>query len=92
MVSQADLLLGEHTDLVARTAVAKVRRWLDAPEIRQTNNAAVLICDDPDRLSVALAHHPRLCRIEVGLPAARADGQQGSGMATSSAETEACTV
>lgn len=70
VVSQADLLLGEHTDLATRTAVAKVRRWLDAPEIRQTNNAAVLICDDPDRLSVALAHHPRLCRIEVGLPTA----------------------
>ena len=70
VVSQADLLLGEHTDLATRTAVAKVRQWLDAPEIRQTNNAAVLICDDPDRLSVALAHHPRLCRIEVGLPTA----------------------
>jgi hypothetical protein len=70
VVSQADLLLGRHGDVAARSAAAKVRLWLDAPEIRQTNNAAVLIVDDPDRLATALAHHPRLCRVEVGLPPA----------------------
>lgn len=68
IVSQAELLLGRSTDALSRAAVAKVRAWLDAPEIRQTNNAAVLIADDPDQVSAALAHHPRLCRVEVGLP------------------------
>ena len=68
VVSQADLLLGGHPDVLTRAATAKVRCWLDAPQIRQTNNAAVLIADDPERLAPALRHHPRLCRIEVGLP------------------------
>ncbi|MBO83776.1 MAG: hypothetical protein CL927_00330 [Deltaproteobacteria bacterium] len=68
VVSQADLLLGAQMDALSRAATAKVRQWLDMPEIRQTNNAAVLIADDPDRLAMALRHHPRLCRIEVGLP------------------------
>jgi len=70
IVSQADLLLGSSSDALSRAAIAKVRMWLDAPEIRQTNNAAVLICDDPDQISSVLAHHPRLCRVEVGLPSA----------------------
>ena len=70
IVSQAELLLGPPADPLGRAAVAKVRMWLDAPEIRETNNAAVLIADDPDQISAALAHHPRLCRVEVGLPAA----------------------
>ena len=70
IVSQAELLLGRSSDALTRAAVAKVRTWLDAPEIRQTNNAAVLIADDPEQVSAVLAHHPRLCRIEVGLPPA----------------------
>ena len=60
--------MGVHPDVLTRAATAKVRRWLDAPQIRQTNNAAVLIADDPERLALALRRHPRLCRIEVGLP------------------------
>ncbi len=68
IVRQAELLLGPHLDVISRSAVAKVRTWLDAPQMRQTNNVAVLIADHPDHLSPLLREHPRLFRIRVGSP------------------------
>lgn len=70
ILSQAALLLGHGADLGTRTAVAKVRRWLDEPGIRQTNNVAVLIVDRLDQLSPQVRHHPRLHTIAVGKPSA----------------------
>jgi len=61
---QAELLL------TSPASVAKVRRWLDAPGIRQTNNVAVLIADRADALPTQLLQHPRLCALRVGRPSA----------------------
>ncbi len=68
VLENADLLLSDTDDPITRARVATVRRWLDSPAIRDTNNAAVLLVDDPSRLARALASHPRLCRVEVGAP------------------------
>jgi hypothetical protein len=68
VLEQADLLLAATDDPTTRARVASVRRWLDSPAIRSTNNAAVLIVDAPARLAPALAEHPRLFPIEVGPP------------------------
>jgi hypothetical protein len=68
VVHQAELLLGQSMDLSTRMAVAKVRRWLDEPHIRDTNNVAVLVVDEIERLSPLIAGHPRLFPICVGLP------------------------
>jgi len=68
VVHQAELLLGQSMDLSTRVAVAKVRRWLDEPRIRDTNNVAVLVVDDIESLSPLLARHPRLFPICIGLP------------------------
>jgi len=68
VLEHADLLLSATDDPTTRARVATVRRWLDSPAIRDTNNAAVLLVDDPRGLAPALASHPRLCRVEVGPP------------------------
>ena len=68
ILEHADLLLPATDDPTTRARVASVRRWLDSPAIRSTNNAAVLVVDDPARLAPALASHPRLFTIEVGAP------------------------
>ena len=68
IVQQAELLLGSAVEPGARAAVASVRRWLDDPGARQTNNVAVFIVDDLSALSPLLRHHPRLFPIEVGGP------------------------
>ncbi len=69
LIQQAELLLGPAAEPGVRAAVASVRRWLDDPGARQTNNVAVLIVDELDALSPLLRHHPRLFPIEVGVPA-----------------------
>lgn len=70
VLAQAELLLGPEPDRATRAAVARVRRWLDAPAVRATNNAAVLIVDAISGLSPLLVGHPRLHAIEVGRPTA----------------------
>jgi len=70
VLENADLLLSDTSDATTRARVATVRRWLDSPAIRATNNAAVLLVDDPARLAPALSEHPRLFAIEVGSPPA----------------------
>ena len=68
VLEHADLLLAATDDPTTRSRVASVRRWLDSPAIRSTNNAAVLIVDELARLAPALAEHPRLLPIEIGAP------------------------
>ncbi len=68
VVEQAELLVGQAQDTGTRASVAAIRTWVDAPSIRKTNNAAILIVDDPARLSPLLSNHPRLLRIPVGAP------------------------